>query len=144
MLKLPWDDDTLISLLNTAEFKSIVSADMSKRLDYIRKIGNSAAHDGKKISKEQAMLCLQNLWLFMDFISYCYGDSYTEGQSFNPSLPDQHAAPEFLIPPETEAQLQQLMQENPLSYSKGQSKASIYRRRPPFGDAEHREPIHHL
>ncbi len=109
-LSMPWDDK-LVSLLSTEEFRDIVDANLMRRLDYIRRVGNSAAHDGKKITSEQAMLCLQNLWFFLDFVAYCYGDSYTPG-TFDPNLPDQQAAPMVVIPPETEAQLQQLMQEN--------------------------------
>ena len=109
-LSMPWDDK-LISLLSTEEFRDIVDANLMRRLDYIRRVGNSAAHDGKKITSEQAMLCLQNLWVFMDFVAYCYGENYTPSK-FDPSLPEQQAAPVVAVPQETEAQLQQLITEN--------------------------------
>ena len=109
-LELPWDD-TLASLLSTEEFRDIVDSNLLRRLDYIRKIGNSAAHDGKKITKEQAMLCLQNLWVFLDFVAYCYGSDYTPGQ-FDPALPEQQTAPVAVVPSETETQLQELLAEN--------------------------------
>ena len=109
-LSMPWDDK-LVSLLSTEEFRDIVDENLMRRLDYIRRIGNSAAHDGKKITKEQAMLCLQNLWVFLDFVAYCYGDSYTPG-AFDPALPETQAAPVAVVPPETESQLQALMAEN--------------------------------
>ena len=63
-LTLPWDDK-LVSLLSTEEFRDIVDENLQRRLDYIRRVGNSAAHDGKKITREQAMLCLQNLWVLL-------------------------------------------------------------------------------
>ena len=109
-LSMPWDDK-LISLLSTEEFRDIVDDNLMRRLDYIRRIGNSAAHDGKKITKEQAMLCLQNLWVFMDFVAYCYGSDYQQGQ-FDPSLPEAQDAPVAVVPPETEARLQELLEEN--------------------------------
>ncbi|MBR2288377.1 MAG: DEAD/DEAH box helicase family protein [Clostridia bacterium] len=109
-LSMPWDDK-LVSLLSTEEFRDIVDNDLLRRLDYIRRIGNTAAHDGKKITDDQAMLCLQNLWVFMDFVAYCYGTDYTPGQ-FDPSLPHQQAAPVVVVPPETETQLQELLAEN--------------------------------
>ena len=109
-LTLPWDDK-LVSLLSTEEFRDIVDGDLQRRLDFIRKIGNSAAHDGNKITREQAMLCLQNLWVFLDFVAYCYGDSYTPCQ-FDPALPEQHGAPVYAVPPEKEAELEQLLKEN--------------------------------
>lgn len=47
----PWDDK-LVSLMNTDEFRDIVDEDLLRRMDYIRKSGNTAAHGGRKISKE--------------------------------------------------------------------------------------------
>ncbi len=109
-LCMPWDDK-LVSLLSTEEFRDIVDTNLMRRLEYIRKIGNFAAHDGKKITKEQAMLCLQNLWVFMDFVACCYSRGYQSG-SFDPALPEQSAAPVYVVPPETEIQLAKLIEEN--------------------------------
>ena len=109
-LSLPWDDK-LVSLLSTEEFRNIVDANLMRRLEFIRKLGNCAAHDGKKVTKEQAMLCLQNLWVFMDFIACCYSRGYQSG-TFDPSLPEQPAAPVYLVSPETEIQLAKLIEEN--------------------------------
>ncbi len=83
-LRMPYQDK-LITLINTDEFRQIVGSDLWRRINLIRKMGNVAAHTGSKISNEQAMLCLENLFYFMDFIAYCYGDNYTENQ-FNPEL----------------------------------------------------------
>ena len=109
-LSMPWDDK-LVSLLSTEEFRDIVDTNLMRRLEYIRKIGNFAAHDGKKITKEQAMLCLQNLWVFMDFVACCYSRDYQSG-TFDPALPEQSAAPVYVVPPETEIQLAKLIEEN--------------------------------
>ena len=109
-LSMPWDDK-LVSLLSTEEFRDIVDTNLMRRLEYIRKIGNFAAHDGKKITKEQAMLCLQNLWVFMDFVACCYSRDYQSG-AFDPALPEQSAAPVYVVPPETEIQLAKLIEEN--------------------------------
>ena len=109
-LSMPWDDK-LVSLLSTEDFRDIVDANLMRRLEYIRKIGNCAAHDGKKITKEQAMLCLQNLWVFMDFVACCYSRNYQSG-TFDPALPEKTAAPVYAVPPETEIQLAKLIEEN--------------------------------
>ena len=109
-LSMPWDDK-LVSLLSTEEFRDIVDTNLMRRLEYIRKAGNFAAHDGKKITKEQAMLCLQNLWVFMDFVACCYSRNYQSG-NFDPSLPEKSAAPMYVVPPETEIQLAKLIEEN--------------------------------
>ena len=83
-LAKPWDDK-LVSLMNTEDFREIVDRDLWIRLDFIRKKGNSAVHTGKKVTQEEAMLCLENLYIFMDFIAYCYGEKYEEGK-FEPKL----------------------------------------------------------
>lgn len=76
-LVMPWQD-TLVSLMNTEEFRELVSDDLWTRMDFIRKVGNNAAHGGKKVTIEQAELCLENLFIFLDFVAYCYSDNYVE------------------------------------------------------------------
>lgn len=78
-LAKPWQD-TLASLMGTEGFRDVVGTDIWRRMDFIRKMGNNAAHTGKKIAREQAELCLENLYVFLDFVAYCYGEDYTEGQ----------------------------------------------------------------
>ena len=76
---------TLSSLMGSEEFRDIVGADIYKRMDFIRMVGNNAAHKNKKIDLEQAELCLENLFVFLDFIAYCYGEDYKE-TAFDRSL----------------------------------------------------------
>ena len=76
-LEMPYQD-SLLSLMSTEDFHDLVDDALWKRLDLIRKIGNRAAHNGKKVTMDEAMLCLQNLFIFLDFVSYCYADSYEE------------------------------------------------------------------
>ena len=76
-LVLPWDDK-LVSLMSTDEFRDVVDDNLLRRMDFIRKLGNTAAHAGKKITREQAVLCLENLYIFLDFVAYCYGENYEE------------------------------------------------------------------
>lgn len=66
-LKMPYQD-TLVSLMGTEEFRDLVGADILRRMDFIRKVGNNAAHSGKKVTREQAALCLENLYYFMDMV----------------------------------------------------------------------------
>lgn len=108
----PWDDK-LISLMSTDEFRDAVDDDLLTRMHFIRKIGNLAAHDSRKISKDQAMLCLENLYIFMDFLAYCYADTYTEG-SFDSQLVEAQSVPVLMtpVPSETEVKLDALMKEN--------------------------------
>ena len=110
-LVMPYQDN-LISLMSTDEFRDIVDNNLLRRMDFIRKTGNAAAHAGRKISKEQAALCLENLFIFLDFVAYCYAGDYQEG-TFDPSLLEQEPpAPTTVISPETELKLKELMAEN--------------------------------
>ena len=83
-LEMPYQDN-LQSLMTREEFRAIVGNDIWQRMDFIRKKGNVAAHDSKKISEAVAMLCLENLHIFLDFVAYCYADEYTETK-FDPAL----------------------------------------------------------
>lgn len=112
----PWDDK-LVSLLSTDEFREIVDADLRRRMDYIRTKGNTAAHVGKKVKREEAELCLENLYIFLDFVAYCYADEYSEGK-FNAKFLQENGNTEkaaeavVTIASETELKLEQLMKEN--------------------------------
>ena len=110
-LVMPYDD-RLVSLMDAEDFRDIVGEDLWRRLKYIRVKGNDAAHSGRKITPEQARLCLENLYIFLDFIAYCYGTDYTEGQ-FDPTLleakPKVAPAPPPVAP---EIDLAALMEEN--------------------------------
>lgn len=76
-LEMPYQDN-LQSLMNTEEYRQIIGADLWKRMDYIRRCGNNVAHSNKKLGRDEAMLCLENLFIYLDFIAYCYSDQYVE------------------------------------------------------------------
>lgn len=83
-LSIPWNDK-LASLMSTEDFQDIVGIDLWRRMEFIRKKGNNAVHTSRKVTKEEAMLCLENLYIFMDFLACCYSEHYVE-KSFNPAL----------------------------------------------------------
>ena len=85
-------EDTLLNLMDGNEFRDIVGKDLLRRMHLIRKLGNHAAHDGKNLTRPQAETCLENLFFFLDFISYCYSETYEERQ-FDHALLDQKVAP---------------------------------------------------
>ena len=110
-LVMPWDD-RLVSLMSTEEFRDVVDNSLWIRMDFIRKMGNTAAHSGRKVTKDQALLCLKNLFIFMDFLSYCYGDEYTE-RTFDPTLSEvQDPEPVAAEPLISEVDLDALIKEN--------------------------------
>ena len=108
-LTVPYQDH-LYNLVDSEDFREIVGLDLWRRMDYIRVKGNAAAHGGKAVSRAAAMLCLENLHIFLDFVACCYGEYYTPTE-FDPALvPSQPVAP--TTPPEGEPSLQALMAEN--------------------------------
>ena len=83
-LEMPYQDN-LQSLMNVGEYRQIVGSDIWKRMDYIRRCGNNVAHSNRKLGKDEAMLCLENLYIFLDYVAYCYAKEY-EKRDFNPTL----------------------------------------------------------
>lgn len=76
-LEMPYRDN-LQSLMNAEDYRQIVGPDLWKRMDYIRRSGNNVAHSSKKLGRSEAMLCLENLFIYLDYIAYCYSDKYEE------------------------------------------------------------------
>ena len=110
-LVMPYQD-TLVSLMSTEEFRDIVDPDLWRRLDFIRKVGNNAAHNGKKITLDQAKLCLENLYIFLDFVAHCYAKDYTEGEFHAELLEEQKQPVLEEVPPISEINLKALIAEN--------------------------------
>ena len=111
-LEMPYQDN-LQSLMTREEFREIVGPDIWQRMDLIRKKGNTAAHDSRKISEAAAMLCLENLHIFLDFVAYCYADEYTENK-FDPALVPKEIATSAAPPRNdtVDVDLQKLIEEN--------------------------------
>ena len=76
-LEMPYET-TLVSLINSEDFRDLAGNDILFRMNYIRKCGNDAAHSGNKIMIDQAKLCIENLYIFMDFVACCYSEKYNE------------------------------------------------------------------
>lgn len=107
-LEMPYQDK-LVSLMNANSFKDIVGPDIYKRMDYIRIVGNNVNHNPKSITEDQAKLALQNLYVFMDFVAYCYAKDYTE-HTYNERLLYQVDAGPIKESPEVD--VEKLIKEN--------------------------------
>lgn len=83
-LEMPYQDN-LQSLMNAEEYRDIVGPDLWKRMDYIRRCGNNVAHSNKKMGRDEAMLCLENLFIYLDFVACCYSEQYEE-RSFDKTV----------------------------------------------------------
>ena len=83
-LEMPYQD-SLQSLMNAEEYREIIGIDLWRRMDYIRRCGNNVAHSGRRQGRDEAMLCLENLFVYLDFIAYCYSDDY-QARTFDPNI----------------------------------------------------------
>lgn len=109
-LTMPYQDN-LVSLMNDEKFRDIIGNDIWRRMEFIRKVGNNAAHGGKKVTEEQAELCLENLFVFLDFVAYCYAPEYTEPK-FDRQLLELTVDEALAFVPDAEVDIHQLMEEN--------------------------------
>lgn len=107
-LVMPWQDN-LISLMNTDEFRDIVDSGIWQRMDFIRRVGNIANHTGKRVTEEQATLCLENLYIFMDFVACCYAIDYEQTEFNRELLKETHDEPRI---PDADIDLEALIKEN--------------------------------
>ena len=109
-LYLPYQDN-LQNLMNGEDFRDIVGNDIWQRMDFIRKVGNSAAHGGRKVTGEQAELCLENLYIFLDFVACCYGKNY-KSSNFDKSLLELTPEEALSFVPYNNIDLSKLIEEN--------------------------------
>ena len=110
-LVMPYQDK-LVSLMNTDEFRDIVGLDIWRRMDFIRVWGNNAAHNNKKVTMDKAKLCLENLYIFMDFVACCYAENYTEGTFDKNLLNEQDLSKETVKEKVPDVDIQALIDEN--------------------------------
>ena len=109
-LHLPYDD-TLAVLMSTEDFRGIANDDVLRRMTFVRKLGNNAAHTGRKITLEQAELCLENLFYFMDFVACLYAKTYT-ARAFDKSLLTLTPEEALAFVPDVQIDLAALVEEN--------------------------------
>lgn len=109
-LYLPYQDN-LQNLMNGEDFRDIVGNDIWQRMDFIRKVGNGVAHGGRKVTGEQAELCLENLYIFLDFVACCYGKNY-KSSNFDKSLLELTPEEALSFVPDNNIDLSKLIEEN--------------------------------
>nr|WP_026679820.1 DEAD/DEAH box helicase family protein [Priestia megaterium] len=83
-LKVPYQDN-LSSLIHERTFRDIIDNDLFPLLKFIIKLGNVAVHTNSKISREEAVTSLYNLYQLVNWIDYCYSLEYT-GTEFDESI----------------------------------------------------------
>lgn len=69
---IPPYQDNLAAYLNTPELRSRIGYDHYKRINYIRILGNAAAHSTSRLDPDQVDLAIQNLNLFLTHLTKTY------------------------------------------------------------------------
>ena len=78
----------LQSLLHNNGFPTLMNYTLWKRLQYIVRNGNESVHTGKKISKDDAILSLNILFDFVEWLDCCYGKEYIQRKFDENKIPD--------------------------------------------------------
>lgn len=81
--------NNLQSLIHEPSFRFAVDETTWHKLPYIIKLGNLAVHTSKSISRSDAILALNALFEFVEWIDYCYGSNYEERNFVESSIPTQ-------------------------------------------------------
>jgi type I restriction enzyme R subunit len=87
-LPMPYRDD-LAARINDAAFKAKVDVAIVQKLNLIRRVGNTAAHEGKPIQHQTALQVLRELFHVVIFTAYRYSadpQSVPTGKQFDPQL----------------------------------------------------------
>lgn len=83
-ISMPYKDN-LQSLIHEPSFRFALDGKTWGKMPFIIKLGNLSVHTDKKVSKSDAVLSLQGLFEFVEWIDYCYGNDYQE-RSFDEKL----------------------------------------------------------
>ncbi|NFI94843.1 DUF4145 domain-containing protein [Clostridium botulinum] len=76
-LIMPYQDQ-ISSLIHNNSFVELIDSEMLPMLKFVIKLGNAAVHTNSNINREEAVLSLHNLYQFINWIDYCYGEEYNE------------------------------------------------------------------
>ena len=76
-IKMPYKDN-LQSLIHETSFRFALDTNTWNKLPFIIKLGNLAVHTEKSVSNSDALMSLEGLFEFIEWIDYCYGADYAE------------------------------------------------------------------
>lgn len=83
-ISMPYKNN-LQSLIHEPSFRFALDGKTWGKIPFVIKLGNLSVHTDKKVSKSDAVLSLQGLFEFVEWIDYCYGSDYQE-RSFDEKL----------------------------------------------------------
>ena len=80
--------DRLQSLLHNNGFPSLMDITLWRRLQHIVRNGNESVHTSKRLTRDNAVLSLNILFDFVEWVDYCYGRDYVERVFDEKKIPD--------------------------------------------------------
>ena len=90
-MKMPYRDN-LQSLIHEQSFRFAVDDNTWKKLPFIVKSGNLAVHTERNVLASDALLSLQGLFEFIEWIDYCYGSDYVKRKFDEKLIPSERIA----------------------------------------------------
>lgn len=83
-ISMPYKDN-LQSLIHEPSFRFALDSQTWGKLPFIIKLGNLSVHTERAVNKADALLALESLFEFIEWVDYCYGSDYQE-RHFDPAL----------------------------------------------------------
>lgn len=83
-ISMPYKDN-LQSLIHEPTFRFALDSQTWSKLPFIIRLGNLSVHTEKAVNKADALLSLESLFEFVEWLDYCYGSDYEE-RHFDVSL----------------------------------------------------------
>ena len=76
-ISMPYNDN-LQSLIHEPSFRFALDSQTWGKLLFIIRLGNLSVHTERAVNKADALLALESLFEFIEWIDYCYGADYVE------------------------------------------------------------------
>ena len=83
-ISMPYKDN-LQSLIHEPSFRFALDSQTWGKLPFIIRLGNLSVHTERAVNKADALLALESLFEFIEWVDYCYGSDYVE-RHFDPAL----------------------------------------------------------
>ena len=90
-IEMPYKDN-LQSLIHEPSFRFALDTQTWGKLPYIIRLGNLAVHTDREVQASDALLSLQGLFEFIEWIDYCYGSDYEERHFDEALIPREEVA----------------------------------------------------
>ena len=83
-ISMPYKDN-LQSLIHEPSFRFALDSQTWSKLPFIIRLGNLSVHTERAVNQSDALLALESLFEFIQWLDYCYGSDYEE-RHFDPAL----------------------------------------------------------